>query len=81
MTEKKKQAAKEPTLIVGARLVREERGDRSFPALIFRGEKLESGTEIRVQLENGSTYSGVVLDSAEADGEVYAELRDGLKPA
>lgn len=62
------------------RLIRMSRGDKSYPAIIFRGDKPEKGDVLAVPLENGITYIGTVYDATEADGEVLVEFRNGLTP-
>ena len=64
--------------IKGARLIRIARGDVRYPAAIYKGEAPANGSKIMLKMGNGSTYSGIVHDATEADGEVIVEFRDGL---
>ena len=64
--------------IKGARLIRLARGDHRYPAAIYKGEAPAKGSKIMLKMGNGSTYSGIVHDATEADGEVIVEFRDGL---
>ena len=85
MTEKKTALAEQSPapekpngLIKGARLIRIARGDQRYPAAIYKGEAPAKGSKIMLKMGNGSTYSGIVHDATEADGEVIVEFRDGL---
>jgi hypothetical protein len=66
--------------ITGARLIRIPRGDQRFPAAIYKGEAPAKGSEIVLKMDNGTSYSGIVHDATDADGEVLVEFRDGLTP-
>ena len=85
MTEKKTAPAEQSLApekpkgpIKGARLIRIARGDQRYPAAIYKGEAPAKGSKIMLKMGNGSTYSGIVHDATEADGEVIVEFRDGL---
>ena len=85
MTEKKTALAEQSPApekprgsIKGARLIRIARGDQRYPAAIYKGEAPAKGSKISFKMANGSTYSGIVHDATDADGEVIVEFRDGL---
>jgi hypothetical protein len=85
MTEKKTALAEQSAApekpkgpIKGARLIRIARGDVRYPAAIYKGEAPAKGSKIMLKMGNGSTYSGIVHDATEADGDVIVEFRDGL---
>ena len=85
MTKKKKSPAKvdqKALPITGAKLLRVPRGDKVYPAAIFKGEGHlpAKGSNLSLKLENGITYKGCVLNVTESDGDVFVEFRDGLKP-
>lgn len=67
--------------IEGVSLTKMQRGAVKYPAALYSGEKPSKGDTLKFTLNNGVTYSGVVLDATEADGQVLVEFRDGLKPA
>lgn len=78
--EKRKPREKSRGTITNARLIKMPRGDVTYPAVIFAGDIPAKGEAISVTLENGVTYTGTVHDATEADGEVLAELTNGLTP-
>jgi hypothetical protein len=53
---------------------------RSDPAARFKGTAPEKGKVVRFTLSNGGTYSGIVADATDANGEVLVEFKDGLTP-
>jgi len=67
--------------ITGARIIAMPTGTGSTPALIYKGSDIpKAGTKLLAKMDNGTTYSGIVADATEADGEVLVEFRDGLTP-
>jgi hypothetical protein len=70
-----------PVIISNPKLVRLGRGDgHSPPCLLYDGSVPNVGQEIKFALENGVTYSGIVADAVEVDGNVFVEFKDGIKP-
>lgn len=67
--------------ITGAKLMHIPRGDVEYPAALYSGTAPTKGSKITLKMDNGATYSGIVHDATEVDGEVLVEFRDGLKPA
>jgi len=67
--------------VTGARLIRIQRGDKRYPAAIYKGEAPSKGSKLTLKMSNGSTYAGIVHDATDADGEVLVEFRDGIKPS
>lgn len=50
------------------------------PFARFKGKAPKSGEVLEFKLENGVTYTGIVSEAKEADGEVLAEFKDGVTP-
>jgi hypothetical protein len=70
-----------PVLIANPKIVRIGRGDgHSPPCLSYDGLAPKLGQEISFALENGVTYSGIVADAVEADGNVFVEFENGITP-
>ena len=64
--------------IKGAKIVTMRKATGTYPALSYRGDVPKVGTKLRATLDNGVTYSGLVADVVEVDGELLVEFRDGL---
>lgn len=54
-------------------------GQKSHPAIEFKGKTPKAGEILEFQLDNGITYRGVVKEAVEAGGEVFAEFAGPLK--
>lgn len=79
--EPESEPVKEPTLIVGAKIVRLGRGDgHSPPCLLYDGAAPYKGEQVTFTLDNGVKYTGSVADAVEVDGNVFVEFKDGITP-
>ncbi|MBM2293745.1 hypothetical protein JQX09_17590 [Sulfitobacter pseudonitzschiae] len=67
-------------LIPGVSLTRIHHDGHSPPCALYDGTAPEKGDRISFKLANGVTYTGVVADATEADGNVLVEFVDGIKP-
>lgn len=66
--------------ITNARLIRIPRGDLSYPAAVYKGDVPSKGEKLTFKLTNRVSYTGIVHDATEVDGEVVCEFRTGLTP-
>ena len=73
-------AKKKPELIEGVTLTRIDYSGVSSPCALYDGAAPEKGERISFKLDNGITYSGIVADATEADGNVLVEFEDGITP-
>ena len=72
---------KKPELIAGVKLTRVGPGTGvSTPAALYDGKAPKVGQRLHFKLANGVTYTGIVADATEADGNVLVEFKDGIKP-
>ena len=67
-------------LITGARIVTMPTPTGTTPAMIYNGKAPKAGDVLHFAMSNGVTYSGMVADATEADGEVFVEFTSGLVP-
>lgn len=70
-----------PILVSGVKMHRLPMvaGQKSHPAIEFKGKAPKAGETLEFQLDNGITYRGVVKEAVEAKGEVFAEFAGPLK--
>jgi len=72
--------AKKPELTKGVTLTRIKTDGVSAPCALFDGEAPRKGERLTFKLKNGVTYTGLVADATEADGNVLVEFKDGIAP-
>ena len=65
--------------IENARLIRMPRGDKLFPAAVFKGKAPAKGDDLLLRFGD-VVYTGVVMNSTTADGETLVEFSNGLTP-
>lgn len=73
--------AKAVETIKGGRFVPMDNGSgRKQPCLLFKGDAPDVGAKIKMQMQNGVSYQGVVADVTTVDGEHIVDFKDGVTP-